>query len=55
MGVFFLLCVEPKGLTIKGLPMSCHWHSLLITGHDDGIKLVGVRVSESLVILCRRK
>ena len=44
--MFFLLCEEPKELTIKGLPMGCHWHSVLITGHDDGITLVGVRVSE---------
>jgi hypothetical protein len=26
--------------------MGCHWHSVLITGQDDGITLVGVRVSE---------
>jgi len=26
--------------------MGCHWHSGLITGHDDAIALVGVRVSE---------
>jgi len=26
--------------------MGCHWHSGLITGHDNGITLVGVRVSE---------
>ena len=31
------------------------WFILLITGHDDGMTLVGVRVSESLVILCRRR
>jgi len=28
------LCEEPKELTIKGLLMGCHWHSVLITGHD---------------------
>jgi len=26
--------------------MGCHWQSVIITGHDDGIKLVRVRVSE---------
>jgi len=26
--------------------MGCHWHSVLITGHDNGITLVRVRVSE---------
>ena len=31
------------------------WFILLIIGHDDGIKLVGVRVSEWLAMLCRRK
>ena len=46
MGCFYLLCGEPRSLTIKGLLIGCHWHSVLITGHDDGIKLVGVRVSE---------
>jgi len=45
MRSFYLLCEEPKELTIKGLPMSCHFYSGLITGHDDGIRLVGVRVS----------
>jgi len=25
--------------------MGCHWHSVLITGHDDGITLVRFRVS----------
>jgi len=34
------LCGEPRGLTIKGLVMGCHWHSGHITGHDDGITLV---------------
>ena len=42
----FLLCEEPTSLTINGLVMGCHWHSGLITGHDEGIKRVGVRVSE---------
>ena len=46
MRSFYLLCEEPKELTIKGLPMSCHCYSGLITGHDDGITLMGVRVSE---------
>ena len=46
MGYFYLLCEEPSSLTIKGLLMGCHWHSGLITGHDDGITLVGFRVSE---------
>jgi len=31
--------------TIKGLLMGCHWHSGLITGLDEGITLVGCRVS----------
>jgi hypothetical protein len=39
MRSFYLLCEEPKELTIKGLPMSCHCYSGLITGHDDGIRL----------------
>jgi len=26
--------------------MGCHWHSVLIKDYDDGITLVGVRVSE---------
>jgi hypothetical protein len=26
--------------------MGCHRHSVLITGHDVGITLAGVRVSE---------
>ena len=41
MRSFYLLCEEPKELTIKGLPMSCHCYSGLITGHDDGITLGG--------------
>jgi len=35
--------------------MGCHWHSVHIKDYDDGITLVGVRVSEWLVWLCRRR
>ena len=26
--------------------MGCHWYSVHITGHDNGITVAGVRVSE---------
>ena len=43
----FFICLERLAVEqSKGLVMGCHWHSVLITGHDDGITLVGVRVSE---------
>ena len=40
MRSFYLLCEEPRSSTIKGLLLDYHWHSVLITGHDDGITLV---------------
>ena len=46
----FICCV--KSLDVeqsKGLVMDCHWHSGFIKDYDDGITLVGVRVSEWLV------
>jgi|GEM_PF-1523533 len=43
LNIFFIKPVYSQ--TIKW-QMGCHWHSGLITGHDDAIALVGVRVSE---------
>ena len=33
----------------QGVSMGCHWYSVHITGHDNGITVAGVRVSAWLV------
>ena len=51
MRSFYLLCEEPKELTIKGLPMSCHCYSGLITGHDMKLVIGGAGVYLTILLV----
>ena len=54
MGVFICSVKSLEVEQSKVLVMVCHWHSGLITGHDDRITLVGVRVLHCRNILQNR-